>query len=522
MPTAPALLPAHPDAFSSFIWERQARPTMTAIAARAGGPARAVVVGTAGSGKSTLLRELHRLLSDTPSRASLLAPSTDIARVPRDLVLLVDDLHLLDAGQRGDIRVRAEDPDASLVVTSRPWPRIDELTSITRRLERTLSAVVLGHVSRSDVLTCLTGDDRAMSAACIDHLLQLTGGVSWLVSEGLALHDERDCADDRHHRALRRALEDRIQHRIDSLPADVRRQIEGLCVGRSAADLREGEADVIARGYAEGLLARNGEPVPLVRAAVQASMPLRRLIDLGGGIAVETAGAAGEGDPDYDRWIDGVSDPAVAAAFVTHADRMLEQNPRRALELYDAAVRCGASSAAVGARRAQAAWAAGSIDLAASIIDGISPADAPADGDRLADTAAAIWSLRGMLRTADAVYQSVTPSAPESLARATIAAIGIGRPIPPADEPPAPGIPSTRRGRDGPARSRPARHPAARWRGIRPRRPRPRLRDVHRGGHLRAAARASGRHRRHRRDQRRRPRDRRRRDRGRDPRGARR
>ena len=51
-----------------FIWERQARPVMDAIAVAGRRPARAVVVGNAGSGKSTMLRELHRLLADHTRR----------------------------------------------------------------------------------------------------------------------------------------------------------------------------------------------------------------------------------------------------------------------------------------------------------------------------------------------------------------------------------------------------------------------------------------------------------------------
>ena len=127
-----------------YIWERQARPVMDAIAAPDAGPARAVVMGNAGSGKSTVLRELHRLLADQSTHVSLLTDATDVSRVPHSHVLLVDDLHLLGIDQVESLRARSEDPNASLVVASRPWPRVDALTGITRSLERSRPAIVLG------------------------------------------------------------------------------------------------------------------------------------------------------------------------------------------------------------------------------------------------------------------------------------------------------------------------------------------------------------------------------------------
>ncbi len=432
-----------PGSDAPFIWERQARPAMESIVAPGASPARAVVVGNAGSGKSTMLRELHRLLLDQDTHAVVLGESLDVTRVPASHVLLVDDLHLLDAKQVARIRTRSEDPDAALVVASRPWPRIDALTSITRSLERSRPAIVLGHVSRSDVLTYLGEVDRVISSSCIDHVLQFTGGVSWLVSEALALHDERDCVDDSSHRAVMRAVEDRIAHRLDTIPSQLRQEIEALCVTPTGHDrpLTEGD-EVIAEGYAEGLLMRNGQPVPLVRSAVRATIPVARLIDLSAGMAEGLAVSAAAGDPSYRDWIGGIHDPGIGAALVEHADRVLDSDPRRALELYGGALECGLESAVVVGRRAQAAWASGNAELASSILDGVAALDGVTDRDRVADTSAAIWSMRGMMRMSDMVYCSLTPARAESRARATIAAYGVGRaPAPVTDE--TPGLPST-------------------------------------------------------------------------------
>ncbi len=428
-----------------FIWERQARPAMESIAAAGALPARAVVVGNAGSGKSTMLRELHRLLLDHDTDAVILGDSMDVSRVPASRVVLVDDLHLLDAKQVARIRTRSEDPDAALVVTSRPWPRVDALTSITRSLERSRPAIVLGHVSRSDVLTYLSEIDLVISSSCVDHVLHFTGGVSWLVTEALALHDERDCVDDTSHRAVMRAMEDRIAHRLDTIPADLRQEIEVLCVTPVGHDRPLTEDDeVIGQGYAEGLLTRNGQPVPLVRSAVRATIPVARLIDLSASMADGLAVSAATGDSSYRDWIGGIHDPGVGAALVAHADRVLDSDPRRALELYGGALDCGLDPALVVGRQARAAWASGNAELASSILDGVASLAEVADHDRVADTSAAIWSTRGMMRMSDMVYGSLKPSSAESRARSTIASFGVGRAPAPAVAPDeTPGLPST-------------------------------------------------------------------------------
>ena len=289
-----------PRADGLYIWERQARPVMDAIAAPDAGPARAVVMGNAGSGKSTVLRELHRLLAEQSTRVSLLTDATDVSRVPHAHVLLVDDLHLLGNDQVESLRARSEDPSASLVVASRPWPRVDALTGITRSLERSRPAIVLGHVSRSDVLTYLSEGDRFISSSCVDHVLEFTGGVSWLVSEALALHDERDCVDDIGHRAVMRAVEERIAHRLDTIPAPLRHEIEQLCVTLRSA---RPSSHRRRRRHRPGLCGRAADAQRPARSpgrsAVRATIPVGRLIDLSASMADGLARSVADGDADY-------------------------------------------------------------------------------------------------------------------------------------------------------------------------------------------------------------------------------
>ncbi|GAA3632907.1 isoniazid response ATPase/transcriptional regulator IniR [Microbacterium awajiense] len=378
------------------LWCRQALPVMTAIAAgdRA---TRAVVVGAAGSGKSSMLRELHRMLDDGPATDCVFGDEIDIDRVPPEHVLLVDDLHLLDPGRVEQIERRATDPRSSLVVASRPWVRMPRLTRISRTLERDRPAIVLGHLSRSDVLSYLDDVDQVISDRCVDDLLAATGGVTWLVAETLLLHDERDCAGERGHDALLRAVEDRVAHRLDTVPDDVRRRIEALAADDDAP-CAASDDPVIARGYAEGLLTRQGALVPVVRSA--ARVPTR-----------------------------------IARALVHRGDDLVAQHPDRAIDLYAQAGRHGMEPALLGGRRARAAWATGDLAAVGAIVDEQHAHDDPAEVDRLSDAAAALWSTRGMLATGATVYRCAEPRSCATQARATIAAIGSGGPVPTGEGP---------------------------------------------------------------------------------------
>ncbi len=425
MAAAPA-----PTAEPAFVWARQTQPALESIVAPDGSSARALLVGNAGSGKSTTLRRLHRLLVDRKRDASLVSgESASIGRLPRSHVLLVDDLHLMSRNQVELVQARSEDPDAALIVASRPWPSSDAMSAVARRLEQTRPAIVLGHLSRSDVLSFLEASDQIVHSACVEHILAVTGGVSWLVTEALLAHDERDCADDGAHTELGRALEERIAHRLDTIDPSLRHTIEELCVappGRAQSLPEQAGGDVVMHGYAEGLLMRNGQPVPLVRSAVHATIPVRRLIDLSAELAEGLAHYAANGDSTYHDWVGLVHDRQIGDALVRHADRMLETHPHRAAELYRGALESGVDPAAITGRRAQAAWAAGDLDAASTLLDASSAAARDADGQRIADTSAAVWAAQGMMAQSCAVYRATPPTAYDSRARAAIAELGIG------------------------------------------------------------------------------------------------
>lgn len=266
---------AAPD--DSFIWERQLRPVLDAIIDQPHAPPRALLVGNAGSGKSASLRRLRDVLLEEGRDVHLLhagmrADPAIPPRMPPDTVLIVDDAQLLDDEQLDVIVDRAADPHSALIVAHRPWPAPERMRSIQRLLERTFPAVVLGHVARSDVLQHLEASGQPIRDTCLQHILQATGGVTWLVSEALALHDDRDCTDDDAHSALHGALGEHVAHRLETVEPELRLAVERLCTA-SAKGRASGLLDAIQRAHAEGLLLRSGMPVPLVLAAVRTAMP---------------------------------------------------------------------------------------------------------------------------------------------------------------------------------------------------------------------------------------------------------
>lgn len=421
---APNAAPAAAHTETTLAWERHLRAALEAISPGTG-DARALVVGVAGSGKSRMLRHLQRVLRDARRDVSLLGDADDDASaVPASHVLLVDDLHRLTSSQVHRLRTRIEDPRAALIAAGRPWPMSPAVTSLARELERTRPAIVLGHVTRADVLTLLAGRDERIADGCLDHILTRTGGVSWLVSAALAAHDERDCSGDPGHRELERILTELIAHRLDLLDPGLRRTVELLCLPMPQPDPAPGAAedrdDLLLRAHAEGLTSRSGHPVPIVRSSVRATIPAHRVLDLASGL--DPAGGAMASDEDLE-WLGACADPRAASVLVGHADALLGSRPERAAELYRAAVEIGVPAASVSARRAQAAWAANDLDTAAILAE---QAAALAPDDLVADTAAATWAAKGMMSHAAAVYRALPPRSGPTRTRALIAAVGAG------------------------------------------------------------------------------------------------
>lgn len=392
------------------------RPLLDAL--RQGAP-RAALIGTAGSGKSASLAQLGDLFVQQ-SQDVVLLRDAEVDDVPAAHVLLVDDLHLLASTQLDALVERAEDPTAGLIIARRPWPAPAVIRRITSRLEQRTPAIVLGHVSRSDVLDHLAERETEMADACVAHILESTRGLSWLVSAALLHHDSRDCAHDGTHDELDAALTALITYRLDSLGGELRGIIEDACLaapGRPHATADVAEADGIMQAFAQGMLLRNGDAAPLVRSAVRQTMSTQRFI--------EVCSRFPEGLDDLDE-LPMVRDARIADALVAHADTMLAVLPDRAAELYTAAAERGADVESLVTRRLQAAWSSGDLEHASILADTAIATRGVDLQHTVADVSAAIWSARAMMNQADAVYRLAPPESGAAAASAAIARFGAG------------------------------------------------------------------------------------------------
>lgn len=379
----------HPTLEPGVVLNRQARVALASVSTLK--RPRCFAVGPAGSGKTTLLTRCSHLLQDAGRRVRFLDGGTDPARVPAAEVLLVDDLHLLEADRLAAVLARASDPEAALLVAMRPWPRPDLALDIARCLDREAPPVVLGQVARSDVLAHLDDAGATLAEGCLTHILDATGGVTWLVTHALAAHDERDCAHDPGHTALRRAVEAQVTHRLDTVPEPLRRAVEQLCVDHPEARLplltATTAGDTLEHGHAEGLLLRNGEAVPVVRAAARASLPAHRRHEL-------------------ESRLDGA-----------------DLRVRQALD----------------------AWAAGDLDAAASVVESLPPDTEPTSPGTVTGLVASVWAARSMMSTASDVFRAARPLDAADATVALLAHVGAGHAdrVPSAPQPAPDGAPST-------------------------------------------------------------------------------
>lgn len=413
---------------------------------------RAFVVGAAGSGKSSLLRHLQERLAARGVTYRPFDERTDPASVPPEDVLIVDGLHQLGDASAAAVRARAEDPGAALVVATRPWPRSPETAAIASRLTTDATPIVLGPVSRAEVVTLLEAEHRALSSTCVDEILTRTGGLGWLVARAIESHDHGTCADSEGHFELWRSVERHVSYRMDLLTSEpLRRFLELLSLtteGQLGTYAEEGIPDLVLQGYAEGLLLRNATMVPVVRSAIRATMPPHRITELGPEAIDGVAAALAAGDSSLRDWVTAAVDPRLSAAISSRADGLLQTDPHQAGELYELASECGASASEGGLRRALAAWGTGDLDGAAAFADSAWTQSDPVQSAAVADLTAAGWAARGMMATGSDIYSMAPPVDSAAAAKSTIAHIAVGALDRLREAPPAPheaGAMSTRR-----------------------------------------------------------------------------
>lgn len=419
MPTASSSSDPSSSSASDTLWTRLARARIHELTESASRTPRVLVIGTAGSGKSLVLRHLRTRLRQQGTHIASSSAGPDLAAVPPDAVLFVDDAHLMSDAQLGSLESRLEDGDAGIVLACRPWPRSEQLRLVARRLEQDRPAIVLGHLNAHELRAHLDEDGATISEACLTSLVDLCGSVTWLVREALVAHGTEPCADPE-HRAVQVALTELIAERLHTIDPAVAARVERESLGGAAGSLAgtvdEGTA---MAGYAEGLLLRNGRPAPVVRTAVLATTPVERLADL---LAREESRPPNE----VVELLTGIHDQRVAKALLRMGDVVVDRDPARASALYRSAEESGADPLEVAVRLALAAWARGDIDRAGVLVDGAElPQEHPCH-DSAVDVAGSIWAARGLMDMSAAAYGSAALRNPVVNAHAAIAALGSG------------------------------------------------------------------------------------------------
>lgn len=412
------------------------------IASAPAQPLTAAIVGPGGTGKSALVRAIAAAYAAAGVEAVRIDGDTDLAAVPDGVPLLVDDAHRLSPDALAALRERARAGDTRMVVNYRPWPRPDGLSSLGAQLSRHHSPVVLGHLGRDEV-----AEHVARRVGCtppeslVALVLEQSGGLPMFVSLVTQAMLDTGRFDPGHPDRFRRpprvsvspglaerlrylleALDPRIYNVLEALALGAPLDAEVLCplLGTDPAEL----AETVDAALATGLLTESGELIVFVRNLVLRLIPVlrcrnvqRRLaeIQLDGGGPMLTVGR---------QLAESRATGARASAVMSAAaDEALRTAPHLAVELYDAAVRAGGSTPAVGARRAQAAALAGDAAQALRLADEILTADGATQPERrrAVSVTAAILARRGFAARAAELYRSlggadVLPAVPALLA----------------------------------------------------------------------------------------------------------
>jgi DNA-binding CsgD family transcriptional regulator len=412
---------------SSLAGQPQVDALLTALATRPHAPLAAIVVGPGGSGKSALVAALLRSARrhGVPARR---VRSGDPVPFPseEEVLLLVDDAHLLDESTLADLTDVADDPQARVVITARPAPRPRALATLRLALGRTTTPITLAPLNAAGVterLTASLGPPGGPDLA--EALFRLSGGSPAVVDRLVTLLREAG------PRALSAVVAgtsdvpvgvlDLLRHEIDGLDDPTRRALLALAVGAprvpaALADVLDVDRttldDLLDRARATGLLLPDVEPS--VEPAVEPDAVAERVPPLVGRSLIRLAGAdvrlalerriaeraLARGAPvlrPARRLLGaGLRGDELARVFTAAGDEALGTAPHLAGELYADAVAAGAAPEAVVLRRAEAAALAGDLDTALRLADPVSATGDEGDRARATAVVAAVMARRGM------------------------------------------------------------------------------------------------------------------------------
>ncbi|OLB74265.1 MAG: hypothetical protein AUI14_24045 [Actinobacteria bacterium 13_2_20CM_2_71_6] len=417
------------------------------------------IVAPGGYGKTTTLAALERVyrhagvevanwpppgrdatgMRPAPHDATGTRPVSRDATGPRpvdhDGVLLVDDVHRLgDAALRELLRI-AGTPGQRLAVAYRPWPRPAPLAELTALLRRHGQLVMPSPFGPEQIGDLLAAAGIAPTERLVELLRVQTGGVPALLDQAIDALRESGAGAGTGAEELPDAAVAGLRHDLDLLDRDVQFYLIAAEAGAGLdADLlggllgrdTEGIAEIVAAARATGLVGRDGAPVPMVRRAVAALVPVecrigvrRRLAELqlkrGGSVLGVARSLLGTG----------IAGPDVAAAFEAAADEALPREPALSAQFYAAGVAAGRPAGAVATRWAQAAALAGDLDSALRMADQVLATENAVDRADGARVAAAALAHRGQLAHSAQLYRWSGAGWPAAFA--AIGLIGTGQ-----------------------------------------------------------------------------------------------
>lgn len=402
-----------------------------------GAPIHAGVTGPGGAGKSTLLHELAVVLRR--EGLDVVRSLDEYARAEfggERAVLLVDDAPHLSDDDVAAITSLMRGDGPHIIIAFRPWPRSQSVARLVDRFGRERPHLALQYLSAADIrrrAAEVLGEEFPEEQA--QSVLDLTSGSPRFVDE-LLLAVRDDGWDLNPATPLPAAALERLRHPIDGLHRElldfavalaVGFSISGPALATSARFAGSDHRDLMAAARASGLVSPDGTLLPIVRITILQSTPAhelwpmrRELVD-----AIEAAGLP-LGGTAVELALHGFRDPRVARALCTQADAALPTEPVEAWRLYAASIEAGADIAPLGARRAQAAWAAGDIHAAERLVDGLLTGSEHPDLPRAMRIAAAIWARKGMLRRAAEAYVGLADAGASAapLAAVTLAVLG--------------------------------------------------------------------------------------------------
>ncbi|MCK6079003.1 helix-turn-helix transcriptional regulator [Microbacterium sp. EYE_5] len=370
-------------------------------------PIRGVVTGPVGSGKTAALAAL---------RAELGERGMPMAEHPSSVadgeVLVVDDADALSDADLVALRRIVASPDAGVVVAHLPRPR-GLLREIVAVLEKSAPPVLLGDVAPDRI-----AEATRIPIACSNAIVEQTGGLTWLTLAAVDAHDPGMCAVDPTHRTLAGALRGAVAHRLECLDDHHRALLEAMCVlpASELASQATGPVsldEMVTDGCTAGLLAPNGAPPPIVRAAVRALTPAHRV----------PAGDAPHVGHESAWPEDAVSTPA---ALIARGDRIRGESPTQALALYRQAASLVADDADAALAIGIAAVGAGDLDAAGAAFDVLVRLPAHREHAAASDASTAVWAARGLLDVGAGSGPDGAQDAP-ARARRALVAVGMGR-----------------------------------------------------------------------------------------------